>query len=761
MKKTLLAIALFMASACVFAQVNVADNKAKTGLKDVKKAMNIQKPAVNHNKAAKAIPNTTSLIEFNDQTTYTTGTLANHTTVDYVWRVQPDTTLEEANYADLHDGFGLEDGSWYNTWFVDMEDQCGINAVDGFAYIYPRGAQTTPGSQYTTFNAYIASNTPVSTYGMRGIDIYMGQYVMRFNKDQFYIDWSHDANFSTYDSIELNIKGVEMDVNERKRGIIRVNIPNGTDIPVISTDPSELTYFRVRYYSPAQDLSNGYIWIIDNLSYAEAPESRVDIINSTFYNGYSIIPAGVTPDQLYSSATIANTGTDSIANVKLVSNFNAISYNQEDSVYVYTNMGNSHTADTSELFLGSGFYLADFTTASQDVVQVIRRHHDVEALSDPQYCAEIGAYAVTSEVSYLNTRTNETGRDELADTVDYSVEDQMVTVEGCYRWARDLDILVEAYAFTAGITSDGYISDVANYRTAGYKVCVGYTALEMANPLYARGVELVPAMDSCRAGVTIKSSLLMVNPEATTWDDYIMVATDEDDNAIESSDYTLTDSDLNTSTDPQYLDVMYSTERTRTDGSVVPAFNSIYLPFNYGAKELEEGMTYYACYELASNGRFAVGSDYTGWSRFGSGDALNLLVFSPGAQSGSSYDWGGMYFYSSWTDYAAPMIRLVVSPESKIIDGLNDIESNTSLNVYPNPATTHAVASFTLAQRGDVTITVTDLMGRTVLSQNEGTKEAGINYNTNINVSNLNNGTYFCTINVNGTSTTSKLVVNR
>jgi hypothetical protein len=81
--------------------------------------------------------------------------------------------------------------------------------------------------------------------------------------------------------------------------------------------------------------------------------------------------------------------------------------------------------------------------------------------------------------------------------------------------------------------------------------------------------------------------------------------------------------------------------------------------------------------------------------------------------------------------------------------------------MYPNPAINTTSVNYTLNQSGNVTLKVTDLMGRTVLTMNEGNQNAGISYKANVDVSSLNNGTYFCTLYVNGAKSTSKFVVNR
>lgn len=754
MKKTLLAVALLLASTCAFAQVNVANN-SKTQRTASVSAQKID--AVKSVRAAKAPEGAISLMEFNDPSTYITGTMYNHTPADYVWMIQPDTNITEANYPFLTGYIGIEDGGWYNTWLVNNEDERGIEASNGFAYIWAEGASNVSSSAVTTFNAWIQAANPISTYGMRGLDIHLGQWGQRFNQDKFYIDWSHD-NFATYDSIEINVRNIDLGSNESMRGWKTVNLPNNLDIPVISTDESELTYIRIRYYSPNQPMVNGYFWIIDGVSYSEAPESRIELVNFHWYEGYSMLPSIITPAPLASIATVANTGVNTLNNVKLNNNINSLARNAENTGYDYTFLAANSSSDTNLL---SDARVDTETDMNQNEVQAVRRHVELVAEDIPQVSGTAGAYALTSEVVYVDAVTNEAGRTEIVDTISYTVESEMEAIANHYRWGRDLGALVEQYgAFQYGLTSDGYLTDRAAWNTNGYKVCHGFQLAESDAPVYARGVELVPAMDSCRAGAVIKASLLKTDyATATTYDELVVNAVDEDGNAVESFEYTVSAADLNNNVNPNALDVFYDFERTGSDGTVYPAYNTIYLEYNYGATQIEPGEVYYACYEMVGNGRFCVGKDYDGWDRLGTGSYINLLVFSPGSPAAQNYAWGGFFYSAQYADFVAPMIRLVVSP---VAASINDAKAETSsVNVYPNPATSHATVNYVLNERGNVNITVTDLMGRTVIEQVEGTREAGVNYNANLNVNTLSNGTYFCTLNVNGTSTTTKLVVNR
>lgn len=767
MKKTLLAIALFMASTCAFAQVNnVANNKdidvapmkiMKNGAQKVAGAKDSRIA-----KSVKAAPEgAIDLIDFSDASTYEFGTMANHTATDWHWVLQPDTNSipEETYYFFVTFMQMTNSVAWKNTWFCSY-DQVGLSAENGLALICPLGAQDN--AQNTTFNAWIKATTPVSTYGMAGIDINFGEYTQPFNQDRYFIDWSHDANFTTYDSIEFHTRNIQLGTNEISRAWTTVHIPNGTTIPVISTTPNEMTYFRIRYYSPAQDMTNGYFWMIDNISYSETPATRLVSYGdaaSEYVNAYSMIPAGLTPDEFYRQRIVANTGVDSLANITLVSEFQAVSRNEDNTSYVYTLKGQSETPDTAKLFLSQYPYLGSFLQGG-DTLRVYRQEYNLSAYSAPQYVdAEEATYLVRTYMTYVDAVTQEQNSIEV-DTIDYVVEGESVTIPNHYRWGRDMNALVNfAGGYTCGINEQGYTTSKANYRTAGYKVCVGYTAGELETPMYARGVELVPAMDSCRNNPVIKASLMVSNPEAQTYDEFVTTAVDEDGNAVESFDFTVTDAYLNNSATPGEGEAMYETERQLNNGGTSRAYNKIYLEYTYGATPIEAGKTYYACYELVENGRFLVGQDYSYWDRFSTGSNLNLLVFNPGQNTNYTYSWGGSYMSASISEYCAPMIRLMISPEASSIKDAD--KENSSINVYPNPATSQVSVSYVLAQRGEATITVTDLMGRVVYTRPEGMKEAGIANIADINVAGLENGTYFCTLNVNGTATTTKLVVNK
>ncbi|MDD3668470.1 MAG: T9SS type A sorting domain-containing protein, partial [Bacteroidales bacterium] len=84
-----------------------------------------------------------------------------------------------------------------------------------------------------------------------------------------------------------------------------------------------------------------------------------------------------------------------------------------------------------------------------------------------------------------------------------------------------------------------------------------------------------------------------------------------------------------------------------------------------------------------------------------------------------------------------------------------------NLNAYPNPAQNETTIEYALTSNANVYITVTDIMGREVVRLNEGNKAANTVNRVSLDTKNLNNGTYFYTINVNGVKETKKLVINK
>ncbi|MBP3253234.1 MAG: T9SS type A sorting domain-containing protein [Bacteroidales bacterium] len=776
MKKTLLAVAMLFATTGIFAQGNVkTDNATQRDAALINKAsMDITGMA--KKTMLKSVPDGAELLcDFSDPTAYTFGTTPYHTTGgDYgKWLLKSDTNLFPGGTAagSLNYFWGFSNAAGqavngqFNYWFGP--DGADLSYKNGFAYINWLGVRTD-GQTNTNFDAYIKINTPISTYGMKGVDIYVSQFGYRFNQEQYFIEWSHDANFSTYDSVEFNSRSI-INSNQLFYGVTRINLPtfmktvDGSADPnaLISTDPEELTYIRIRVTSPAGQSTHGYCYMIDDIAYAEAPQTRVELSATHWYNGYHRIPAIVkTPDPLMMQIVIENTGAEDVYDVTLANNM--YSGTNADTVNLdFASTGTmdtlSNKMDTVSSYLNGGF---DKFILSRSFYMYTRTAAQTTDEGE-------GVYSIYNTLSYRNA--DNSINEQVAATsapTRYNVTSKMEDTEN-YRWARDCGTTRAARAFTAGtVLQNGnmYITTDAAYDQQGYRVCLAFQASEYDGDVYAKGIELVAAADSTdateplvAAGAAIRASLLTQDTTQTTWNAAIVPA-QTDGSAVESDVYKVKASDLNTN------------ENADADGYIYEEdLNSIYLPFNNPIK-LEEDIPYYACYTLVANGKFAVALDPRYNNIFGTGSAYNCLAMTPGVPSDGGqtgqYAWG--YFVTpSLTNYCAPLMRLIVSNNatSDTASGNNALTDVTAtagaMNMYPNPAISNTVLSYTLNHSGNVVINITDLTGRTVMTMDEGEQRAGIEYRTNVDVRNIANGTYFCTITVNGVSSTSKFVVSK
>ncbi len=110
------------------------------------------------------------------------------------------------------------------------------------------------------------------------------------------------------------------------------------------------------------------------------------------------------------------------------------------------------------------------------------------------------------------------------------------------------------------------------------------------------------------------------------------------------------------------------------------------------------------------------------------------------------------WFYTTET----PKIRLNFLNSS----GLNELTNTAGLSVYPNPSASQANVSFSLKNETEVVISLTDLTGKTVFTNNLGTLTTGV-HKTTINIDVLSNGVYMVNFVANGVVSTQKLIVRK
>ena len=759
MKRTLLALALMLATTGLFAQVGMQ----KLDMQMQKKAVSqMERQTVkvkkNVNRTAKD-GDRTLLCDFSTATDYTFGTNAAHTVAGWGWNLQADTNSyfglqgDYLNYwlLGVSDENPAGDGWWiFNTERYGYENPTWDN---GFAYldlltIWQQGLQTG------VMDAYVQFNQPIDATELSGIDIYFNSAIQRFNSERYFIEWSNTPDFTTYDSLEFYVRGLEINSNEAAIGAKRLTLPKNTPN---ASSAGNLVYLRFRYTSPANEPGDdgqphSYFWFLDDVNYQGSPEHRVDIVKSQYnLGGYHNLPAVVTPDTLIYAVDVENTGGTDYNDAVLQNTIYSIQFAEtEDGEDTYTQV---------DVNLSAGDTLRNTTVKTADAVNgsdttfAARRNVTLMAASTHLPSGTPGTYAVAS---FVNASAMENPI-ALDDTVYFNVVEPSADLNGSYRWSRDRNVLIESWGnFKYGFMQSGaatYLTDEAAWNRAGYEVCIPFTADNTDRDIYINGVEVVPALDSCAPGAQFVGKLRKINWEAESLDALVVEVMDAWDVPVESEVYTLQSSDLNNGlcTDPDYLDVLTPDE-----------FRSIYLPFK-NSVELVPGETYYACYRMVSNGRFMIAADDPRVGTFGPGTNYYqslMLIFTPGLPASANYAWGGRFYFPEYCDGKTPLIHMVIG-DASTRSLSEEIAVATSLNAYPNPATDNATISYSLKKAGNVSIVITDLMGRVVMNMEEGNQNAGVNYTVNVNTANLANGTYFYTLNVNGEKQTKKFVVSK
>ena len=747
MKKTLLALALLIGTSGAFAQVGIkADALQKTQRSSFDKAnvMKLEKKQ-KQNFDGRKDGERTLLCDFSDPTTYTFGSGPRNAVSGMGWNLQPNTTDPMGAAGSYSYGFwGFDDDGY---WIFDNERYSAyytipFSADNGFAYVSMLDIWQAGSNNYD-LEVTLTLTAPIESFNKNAVDIYFNQVLQRFNSERYFIDWSNDPTFATYDSIEFNTRGMEMNANDADWGTKRVTLPKGTyNANSVATSQDQMTYIRFRLYSPANaNQPHGYTWFLDDIYMGVAPENRVDVIKEIYcMNAYHLIPEGLMPDTLINLVYLENTGGNDYYDAHIENQFSKVEYDENDAATYTLVSANVSEPDTLSNTLTRVFETNDAGVVTDTTEQ---RYVEFYSYSNHLPYSEVGNYIAASVVMSGNEVVS-----ALDDTTAFAVVGPMLNDETCYQWAKDRNVLVEKRQFSYGFTPDGYLTDEAAYTLAGYEVCLPYSINQNnTSERWIKGIEVVPAADSCRAGAAIQGKLRKINPELSSLDDYVIDVEDAWGNPVVTPVYEVQESDLNNG--------LWSDD-TRLE--ISRDFTTIFMEFPNSVK-LEPNEVYYACYRMAETGKFAVATDDPGLGTFGPGDGYySSLMLVCQSNFNDVYAWGGRFYMPDYSDGRTPMIRMIVGTTASLPE---DIAVTSSLNVYPNPANNDATISYSLNKSGNVEIVITDIMGRTVKTMNQGNQVAGTSYNVNLSTSDLANGTYFYTLTVNGEKQTKKFVVNR
>jgi len=146
----------------------------------------------------------------------------------------------------------------------------------------------------------------------------------------------------------------------------------------------------------------------------------------------------------------------------------------------------------------------------------------------------------------------------------------------------------------------------------------------------------------------------------------------------------------------------------------------------------------------------AVGSFATGMAVSVAGTSADQTSFLYGDLGSGGIAW---YFANS-----TPMVRMNFDPQLSVEN--NEVSNlNVSQN-FPNPFSTETTVEYTLENASEVSYTLVDLAGNTILEVNEGNVMAGKHAIT-IDGSSLANGVYYFNMTAGGAQTTHKMIVNK
>jgi hypothetical protein len=122
-----------------------------------------------------------------------------------------------------------------------------------------------------------------------------------------------------------------------------------------------------------------------------------------------------------------------------------------------------------------------------------------------------------------------------------------------------------------------------------------------------------------------------------------------------------------------------------------------------------------------------------------------------------------MYIYDTdnkWYYYPKGNEPCMIRLKTSIASGVDELD-NSSFYLFqntPNPASVSTKIAYKLNNRSDVTISIADITGRTIMTLNKGVQNQG-NYNEEIDLSKFASGTYFYTLKVGENQKTKKLIV--
>jgi hypothetical protein len=206
---------------------------------------------------------------------------------------------------------------------------------------------------------------------------------------------------------------------------------------------------------------------------------------------------------------------------------------------------------------------------------------------------------------------------------------------------------------------------------------------------------------------------------------------------------------------PLYLDG-YEVRLSTTDNSDLSFTNLLFTGAEYTGSPGDDSL--FTGYTYAPTGAFVHGFDGT-YIEPGSDSARwrgRLRPFSVALDAYANMKVFIAIRHYSHDDNLFSIDNLMVRGTLPTV-GINESNVDLAMNIYPNPASETVAVNYTLASSTAVTISVYDIAGKLILSQNKDVQSNGFHTET-LNTADLNSGFYTVTVSTNAGRSTTKLI---
>jgi hypothetical protein len=405
-------------------------------------------------------------------------------------------TAQAETYPALVTWFGGSDGvEGFVETFRNLIDTAVSSGENGFMMMSMRD-QTTPMSG--NFNAFIRINNIDATQA-EVVDISFYQYYMKYY-DNNYVDYSLDGQ--TWVETEVNVRGIDVDVNSSLRGFYRYSLP-------IAIAGNNNVSIRIRWKSLDASTRNayGYVWMLDDVSLIAAEPNRMKQLGTQEYSegNYGLIPQGLKINPAW-YALVENNGAYPRNNVTATIHHLNAAQDTDTPVASYNNQTLAVGDRKGVIVDKAGWYLPD----SLDYIGWYGY-----TVHNPNGTG-IDLPTTTAGDNYMYVDLTSGDATLGYDTMYYNVT---TNTNGFYRWGHDNGVLVY---LPNNYWMFGYVQSGQNwfvtedpeevhFYSAGYQVTSRFTTdAQVPDGWVIRGVELVasPNNNYHNTGSVISAVLL-------------------------------------------------------------------------------------------------------------------------------------------------------------------------------------------------------------------------------------------------------------